>query len=127
MKSLNITIICMALIISVYMFSGGIYRYDTIQLGVIHRINIITGNVSVCIMEEGCKDFVTKAVSLYEKKIKCPDIESAIFPITYYRNNPEYNAYTDSQLANWLYAKYTNDYDLKVSKESFFEVIGSKK
>lgn len=125
MKPLNITIVCIALVLSIYLLSGGLYRYETVQLGIIHRMNIITGDISVCVMEEGCKDFSKNTQPPKDNENNHLIIESAIFPIKYYRNNfPEYNEYTNEQLANALYAKFSDDSGLKVSKKAFFEVIG---
>lgn len=54
----NRVIVLIALIIMIgFVFSDGIYRFDKIQAGVVHKYNKITGTVQICIQDRGCVDF----------------------------------------------------------------------
>jgi hypothetical protein len=54
----NKIIILAAVIIAVGIFlSGGIYRFHTVQAGVVHRYNNFTGRVDLCVQNRGCNEF----------------------------------------------------------------------
>lgn len=42
------------------LLGNGVYSYDTVQAGVVHRYNKITGSVALCVKDRDCEVFVKR-------------------------------------------------------------------
>lgn len=112
MKSFQFIILSIALIVSAFIFNGGLYKFETIQTGVVHKINILTGHIELCIFNNGCTSFPA-----YKKAPK-------FSILTLYRQKyPEYNDLDNDQLVSALHKKYTTELNLQLSKEDFSEFL----
>ena len=116
-------IFVLSLLIAAFIISGGIYRTETVRAGIVHRVNIITGDISLCTFNEGCKSF--SKIQEQQVNIRSSDALLAVYPLTHFRElYPMYKDLSDKELAEALYNKYKERSGINVSKESYFNVIG---
>ncbi len=58
MRTYERAILVAAIILaSAILLNGGIYKYETVQVGVVHKYNVFTGSVELCIQKRGCNNF----------------------------------------------------------------------
>jgi hypothetical protein len=52
---------CCLIIALAILLSDGFYKFETIQGGVVHKYNVFTGSVELCLQNSGCRDFRLKS------------------------------------------------------------------
>lgn len=128
MNSVSTIILALCILIAALIVSGGVYRTETIQAGVTHRTNILTGEIDLCILDKGCEPFSERSFEPQPEPTPKSSRENdilATYPLEHFRTlYPEYDDLSDSELAGTLYKIYLEQSGLNVSKESYFEVIG---
>ena len=115
MSTIKLAIICSTFLISVFLFTGGFYKVETIQLGLLHKTNIITGKTFLCNFETGCNPFP-------EYKEVEPESIISLFRDRY----PQYNDLSNEKLMNGLYRKYTEKFGIKISESEFNKILQSR-
>lgn len=50
-------ILCSVIITLAILFNGGFYKFETVQAGLVHKYNIFTGTIELCVQGRGCNEF----------------------------------------------------------------------
>ncbi|MCR9366085.1 hypothetical protein [Vibrio antiquarius] len=112
MKLLPSVVLGISAVCSAFFLNGGLYRTDTIRVGLAHRTNILTGQVSLCRFDNGCQQFSTP--QLFEGKSI----------ISVYRHQyPQYNDLSNAQLAKALYKKLKPELNTTISEAEFIKIF----
>ena len=128
MKLISSILLSIIILVSAFLLSGGVYRFESIEPLVAHRLNIITGKISLCVMHEGCREFSepgTPVTESFPEKIQSG--KWPLYPFEYYRKLPAYDDWGNEELATAIFNKYIEESGVEVSKIAFFEVIGYEK
>jgi hypothetical protein len=112
LKLLASVVLGISAVCSAFFLNGGLYRTDTIQVGLVHKTNILTGEVSLCRFEHGCQQFSTP--QLFEGK--------SIISV-YRRQYPQYNDLSNDQLAKALYKKLKSELNITISEAEFIKIF----
>ncbi|EHW0642930.1 MULTISPECIES: hypothetical protein [Vibrio harveyi group] len=112
MKLLASLVLGISAVFSAFFLNGGLYRTDTIQVGLVHKTNILTGEISLCRFDNGCQQFSTP--QLFEGK--------SIISV-YRRQYPQYNDLSNDQLAKALYKKLKSELNLTISEAEFIKIF----
>lgn len=127
MNKFSLPIFGILLVFAALIISGGFYRTETVQLGIVHRTNIITGELSICALEEGCKLFSEQPEPIKPVQSTAKIDDQAFYTISHIRSlYPQYDDYTDLELAEGMFNKFIAETNSNASKEAFFEVVGYK-
>jgi hypothetical protein len=112
MRFLSICIVSLSLVASAFFISGGIYKTETIQLGLLHKTNIITGSLMLCRFDNGCTAFP-----------EFKELEESSILSLYRSKYRQYNYLSNKKLSSALYEKYKSNLGLSISKSEFNKIL----
>ena len=124
----GLVLICSHIIGGSIFLSGGIYSIDTIQVGVIHKLNKFTGHVELCHLVKNipkCQPLsnmeVLTSIALDTRSALDGDLQTLSM---FRKKYPQYGDLSDEELVLALYHKYKVNADSSLSLEEYQMAIG---